>query len=145
MPGPAPKDPAQRRRRNKPARGEWQPAPGVGWQHKPFPAPPDGLLEPSRAAWETWFRAWFAAHWTPDDLPGLRQLILLYDHCERGAVKAADRSMLIRFMDSYGITPRGQVSLRWTRPKPDEKPAAAAPGGSMSSSPYGHLRVVEAG
>ena len=44
MPGPAPKKLQQRRRSNKPARGEWRAAAALGWQHNPFPAPPDGVV-----------------------------------------------------------------------------------------------------
>jgi hypothetical protein len=125
-----------RRRRNKPIRGEWQPTAGIGWQHEPFPMPPDGLLEPSRTAWETWLRAWFAAHWTPDDLPGLRQVIRLYDQVERGEFQRATELRLL--MDTYGITPKGQQDRRWTPPKSDVEPTGLTP----SAGRYGHLRAV---
>jgi large subunit ribosomal protein L6 len=65
-------------------RGEWTPAAGIGWQHEILPDAPTGLLKASKDAWAIWFRAWFAAHWTPDDLPGLRQVVRLYDQVERG-------------------------------------------------------------
>jgi hypothetical protein len=119
-----------------PIRGEWQPSTGSGWQHSPFPAPPDGLLTPSRAAWEVWFRAWFASHWTPDDLPGLRQVIRLYDQVERGEFQRATELRLS--MDTYGITPKGQQDRRWAAPKSQSEPLAAAP----AAGKYGHLRAV---
>jgi hypothetical protein len=119
--GQAPKDQTQRRNRTDPGRGEWHPAAGVGWQHGATPAPPDGLLEATRQAWDTWMAAWFAAHWTPDDLPGLRTLIRLYDQVERGEWPRATELRLS--MDTYGITPKGQQDRRWARPV-DEKPAA---------------------
>lgn len=110
--------------------------PGVGWQHTPFPQPPDGMREASRVAWETWMHAWFAAHWTPDDLPGLRKVILLYDATERGELH---RSAELRMaMDNYGITPKGQQDRRWTRPKADEEPIGEQP----KTGAYAHLRVV---
>lgn len=98
--------------------------------------PPDGLLQPSRAAWETWFRAWFAAHWTPDDLPGLRQVVRLYDQVERGEFQRATELRLS--MDTYGITPKGQQDRRWAPPKaePESLPQPVAAG------KYGHLRAV---
>jgi hypothetical protein len=130
--GPVPKVKAQRRRRNAPKRGEWQPTPGIGWQHQLFPVPPDGLLETSRSAWETWFRAWFAAHWTPDDLPGLRQVIRLYDQMERGQFQRASELRLA--MDTYGITPKGQQDRRWL--PPERRSPIGVP------DPYAHLRVV---
>ncbi len=117
MSGPAPQE--TRRRRNVPVRGDWQATPGVGWQHGELPKPPDGLLAASRDAWQTWMRSWFAAHWTPDDLPGLRKVINLYDATERGElIRSAELRMS---MDGYGITPKGQQDRRWTRPKPDER------------------------
>jgi hypothetical protein len=123
--GPAPKDPATRRRRNPPAR-EWKPTPGSGWQHGKIPPTPEGLMPASVTAWETWFKAWFAAHWTPDLLPGLRQVIRLYDEVERGEFQ---RSAELRLsLDTYGITPKGQQDRRWERPSADPAPAAPAPG-----------------
>lgn len=133
MPGPAPAE--NRRRRNVPARGDWHSTDAAGWQHGQIPAPPDGLKDISLWAWETWFRAWFAAYWTPDDVPGLRQLIRLYDEVERGGVKAADRSELRQLMDNYGITPKGQQDRRWKRPQP-QAPAKPA----ERESRYRHLR-----
>lgn len=134
----APLKPAsQRRTRHKPLR-EWQPAPGVGWQHGPIPAPPDGLMAPTRTAWETWFKAWFASHWTPADLPGLGVLIRQFDVIERGHAKANDITATVRLMDNYGITPAGQQSRRWEAPKADET-AKAAP---VQGGRYAHLRSV---
>ena len=108
--GRVPKDPHQRRNTSEaPIRGDWQATPGIGWQHGEIPPPPDGLLAPSRVAWETWMRAWFAAHWTPDDLPGLRKVVQLYDATERGELH---RSAELRMsMDNYGITPKGQQRM----------------------------------
>lgn len=136
MPGPAPA--RTRRRRNKPQRGEWRSTAKVGWQHGEVPPPPDGLRDESLWAWRTWFAAWFAAHWTRDDLPGLRLLVRLYDEVERGGVKAADRAELRQLMDSYGITLKGQQDRRWVRPEPeDEKPSPA-----RRSARYAHLSVL---
>jgi hypothetical protein len=81
-----------------------------------LPAPPEGILESSLGTWETWFKAWWAAHWTPDDLPGLRLLIRLYDRVSRGDVRRLGE--LRQLMDSYGITPKGQQDRRWLRPEP---------------------------
>lgn len=140
MPGPAPKDPALRRRRNKPVSGEWQPTKTVGWRFGDVPEAPDGLLKPSLAAWQAWFSAWFASHWTPDDLPGLRHLIQLYDAFERGEFQ---RSAELRMgSDGYGITPHGQQALHWAPPKADEAPKGQEAPIDDSASPYGHLRPL---
>lgn len=81
-------------------------------------------------------RAWFAAHWTPDDLPGLRKVVKLYDATERGELH---RSAELRMsMDGYGITPKGQQDRRWTRPKADEAPAAPSP----TTGKYARLKAV---
>lgn len=141
--GPAPK--LTRRRANVPARGEWQPAPGVGWQHGDIPPPPPKLLAASRTAWRTWMRAWFASYWTADDLPALRQVIRLYDQVERGEFQRATE---LRYaMDSYGITPKGQQDRRWVAPARGAVPAVDAPTEVAApveepESPYAGLRVV---
>lgn len=140
--GPAPKAAALRRNKSeKPVRGDWSPTPGVGWQPGPIPAAPDGLLEPSRQAWTTWMAAWFASHWSLDDLPGLRVLVRLYDQVERGEYQRAGELRLQ--MDTYGITPKGQQDRRWAPPaKPEE---AEQPVTEPSRSRYGHLRAVGGG
>jgi hypothetical protein len=77
----------------------------TGWQHGDVPAPPAGLLKASQKAWATWMGAWFAAHWTPGDLPGLWVVIGLYDRVERGEFhRSAEWRM---WADTYGITPKG--------------------------------------
>jgi len=87
----------------------------------------------SRTAWKTWMGAWFAAHWAPEDLPGLRQVIRLYDQVERGEYVRATELRLA--MDTYGITPKGQQDRRW---KPPETPSAPV----QKLSHYAHLRAV---
>lgn len=136
--GPALK--AQSVTRHKPIRGEWQPTPGVGWQHGQMPTPPAGLQTATRSAWRTWFHAWFASHWTPDDLPILRQVIRLYDKLERGDASSSERSEFRQLADTYGITPKGQQDRRWAAPKADE-PTPQAQTDEIDDL-YGHLRVV---
>lgn len=154
----APKLPGQRRRRNTPERGEWQPTEAEGWQHGEIPEPPDGLLAVSEEVWKTWFGAWFAAHWTPENVPGLRIVIALYDERERYrldptliSMKAngdeivsqkRDPSAELRYwMAEYGISPKGQQDRRWMRAEKDrddrrERTKLAR------RRPYGHLAVV---
>lgn len=105
-------------------------------------------------------RSWFAAHWTPDDLPGLRRVAQLYDLCERYAddpfIETETRkgdvvyiprphpaAELRQMMDNYGITPKGQQDRRWVRPKADAKPGTRSGAkAAKADAPYGHLRVV---
>lgn len=155
--GKTPKAPSERRRANVPLRGEWQSSPGVGWQFGPIPAPPAGIGAASREVWTVWMRAWFASHWTPDDLPGLVVVIRLYDQCQRafedpfietegpgGRLVFIERrnptSELRQMLDNYGISPKGQMDRRWAPPaKADpEIDRAFVPEGSA----YGHLRAV---
>lgn len=135
MSGPAPKPDDQRRRANAPER-PWRPAPATGWQHGPTPKPPTGLTAAARQAWKVWFAAWFAAFWSPEDVPALRHLVALYDQVERGEFQR--HSELRLAMDTYGITPKGQQDRRWLPPKTDDKPAKETPTGQK----YGHLRSV---
>lgn len=173
MPGRGPAPAANRRRRNKPARGEWAATPGSGWQHSEvIPEPPDGLSEVSLDTWRTWFASWFAANWMPSDLPGLRIVIGLYEQCEsyrddpyterttRGGdsmfvLKPNPVTELRQLMDNYGITPKGQQDRRWVRDttapeaparsKPRAgKPAAGKPA-QETAAPYRHLSVVAGG
>jgi hypothetical protein len=132
-----------RRRRNTPELGEWVQGDGNGWAHGDIPEPPDGLKEPSLEAWRTWFSAWFATHWTPDDVPGLRLVIRMYDDVERGTqTKAADRASLHAWMRSYGITPDGQQKLRWQRPTPAEVPSSQSQPSGAAADKYAHLTIL---
>jgi hypothetical protein len=80
--------------------------------------------------------SWIAAHWTETDLPGLRQVIRLYDQVERGEFVRSTELRLA--MDTYGITPKGQQDRRWTPPKAEAPASEAAPADKF----YGHLRAV---
>jgi hypothetical protein len=131
--GPAPKAPGTRRGRRPLARGDWQMSPDIGWQHGDIPAPPDGLPPSSVAAWNTWFGAWWAAHWGPWDVPGLRCVVRLYNAMETGDFARAGEYRM--WADNYGITPKGRQDHRWL------PPVAAAPA-SPTPDRYGHLRAV---
>jgi hypothetical protein len=137
--GPAPKPPELRRDQHQKLRGEWQAAEGAGWQHGSIPKPPDGLLKPSKEAWSIWMKAWFAAHWTPEDIPGLRQVIRLYDQVERGEFQRAAELRLQ--MDTYGITPKGQQDRRWQPPKKQE--TAKEAGKVLRSKRWADLKVAD--
>ena len=116
--GPAPK--ARRYRRAKPGRGEWAPSPDGAWQHD-LPSAPSGVLPASERIWEGWFKAWWAAHWTPDDVPMLRFVLRLHDRVLRGDLKRLPE--LRQWLDTYGITPKGQQDRRWQRPEPPRPPS----------------------
>lgn len=96
------------------------------------------MRKASQDAWFTWMSSWVAAHWTPMDIPGLRQLIRLYNQVERGEYQRATELRLQ--MDGYGLTPKGQQDRRWQAPS-DEKPKRPTMP-SVTGTPYEHLRVV---
>lgn len=135
--GRAPKPRSERVNSAAAARGEIQHAESVGWQCGDVPAAPDGLMPASVDAWSTWMGSWFASFWTPADVPGLRQLIRLYDQVERGKFQRAAETRLQ--MDTYGITPKGQQDRRWRPPKGDVEPVKAA---GSASNRYGRLSSV---
>ena len=118
--GPAP-DPV-RVRLDKPVRGDWKAADAIGWRYGKVPPCPADVEPATRRAWKTWFGSWFAAFWTPEDLPGLRLLALIHDAVERGGFTRAPELRL--WMDTYGITPKGQQDRRWRRP---DEPRTARP------------------
>jgi hypothetical protein len=102
-----------------------------------IPELPEGMMPASVEAWNVWFRAWFSAHWTVDDVPGLRQLIRLYDQVERGEFQRAGELRIQ--MDTYGITPKGQQDRRWKAPTAPT-PAGSLPAPTGTGKRYGHLR-----
>lgn len=135
MRGRPPLEPEQRKNpRSKPDRN-WTQAPSRGWQHGDVPECPEGLMPASQNAWAVWLTAWFAAFWSPDDLPGLRTLIRVYDQVERGEFQRAAELRLQ--MDTYGITPKGQQDRRW-KPAVEDEPGKLV--GRISR--YDHLRTV---
>lgn len=165
MPGPPPKKPDERRRRNAPAGGEWAHAPGFGWQHGGKPRCPAGLLESTRAVWKIWLESWEAAFWSADDLPALQRMIRLYDECERlqlgeladlvsiedVEVTAKTTRVVLEFrqrptpphaelrqlMDRFGLNPLARQKLRWLPPLEGEQTAAG-----KTKRRYGHLEAV---
>lgn len=137
--GPPPKDPSERRRREPPGRGDWVHAPGVGWQHGEVPPPPTKLLKASRDAWATWMASWVAAHWAPELLPGLRQLIRLYDRVERGEFQRAGELRLT--LEVYGLTPKGVQDRRWKPPAEEEAGRGRADRGPRRPDP--RLQLIQ--
>jgi hypothetical protein len=143
--GPAPKEHRQRTRDEKRReRGNWSASDGIGWQHGEIPSPPSDMLPAAVEAWQTWMRSWPAAHWTPGDLPALRVAIRLYDQVERGKFpRAAELRM---WLDTLGISPKGQQDRRWRAPEHPPKPTAVERSARLRrpsagvTSIYDHLR-----
>lgn len=117
--GPAPKDPAQRRRRNEPARGEWIDLPEL---EKPvLPTLPrrgarGGWSARTRTAWAQWRRDPATAMFGPSEIAAAIDLAYLHHDWSRGESKLA-AEIRIR-MDGLGLTPKGKRDLRWRVPPP---------------------------
>lgn len=91
---------------------KWQLAEHEGWQHGKVPSCPKGLSAHGQKAWRTWMNAWWACFYTPDDLPGLELLVLLYD---KVLLEQIDVSKITPLLDRYGITPKSRQDLRWAQ------------------------------
>lgn len=121
-PAPAPKD--QRRRRNKPARGEW-----VDLAPLKEPAIPSlAELEPeviwgegTVRAWEAWRKDPVTALWTEADLAYAVDTILLHN---ADPVKNAAEIRLR--MTTLGLNPKGKRDLRWRVPGDPQREAEEA-------------------
>jgi len=140
--GRAPKDPAARRTRHAPRRGEWQPTPSEGWQHGRIPDPPEGLSPAAVDAWNTWLRAWWAAHWGPGDVPTLHVVIGLFDSVARRKASTATYSELRLWLDNIGVSPKGRQDRRWVRPESASALKRVSTSDRLPST-YAHLKVVD--
>lgn len=136
MPGPPPKPPEQRARRNKPTFEEKPSIEGKTWEGRRPPCPP-GVSAEAKRTWAAWFDAWWSQHWTAADVPQLRLALRAYD------LAAEDPTQLPKFTplaDALGLTPKGRMTLRWLQPKP----ATGAQASTPAPTPGGRrLRIVD--
>lgn len=132
MPGPTPKPPSQRQRRNRPK--DMRVIPG-GLANREVPPPPDGLLKQTRETWDRYWRSDIAQLAEPDtDLEALERLFSLYDE-RRRAYRSfrkerfvegskgqrvlnplgrliSDLDKEIRMLeDRFGLTPKSRLAL----------------------------------
>jgi hypothetical protein len=135
MPGPNPKFPEQRRRRNAPASGEWVTLPAepfVGDQ----PKMPELRSLEAVLTWELWWSSPMAHMWTEADWPGLLRLIFLIDSEARGL----DHLKEIRMQEErFGLSPKGRQSLHWRLSEPEEPTK-----GKVLVGRWADLKVVDA-
>ena len=132
--GPAPKDPAERRRRNKPA-------------VEPVVIQGDGVVrgmdlpplvewpEPTRTWWETWRSSAQAATFTDTDWSFLLDTALLHARLWTGESSAAAELRLR--VAKFGATPEDRARLHMSIEEPEAAAAGAAKG-----KRYSHLRVA---
>lgn len=137
MPGPAPKEPESRRRRNVPASGEWVTLPSEPYTG-PRPNMPALDAEDAVATWELWWRSPMAHMWTEGDWPGLCRLIVLIDQ----GVDVEYMKEIRMQEDRFGLSPKGRQALHW-RFVPGEPEPVAPAAKSKSKARYAHLKVVD--
>jgi hypothetical protein len=80
---------------------------------------------------------WVAAHWIEGDLPQLRHMVRLYDAVELGQLTRAPE--LRYWLDTYGLTPKGQQDRRWIPPEDVPLPVDQR---RRDLDHYRHLREV---
>lgn len=132
--GPAPKDPATRRRRNA------DPVPSTvlaADEAVRGPELPVGFDWPAPTCrwWETWRRSPMAQTFTDTDWDFLLDTALL--HAELWAGNGAVASELRLRVAKFGATPEDRARLRVQIAEPESSPAGAERKGR-----YGHLRAV---
>lgn len=112
MPGPAPKHPSSRARRNRPAAGDWITLPADPYEGpRPDYEPPTPYLA---EVWESWWSSPMAHMWPRSDWPFLVMLIQLM-----GAGAESDGRTLAeirQWSDKFGLTPEGRQKRRWMLP-----------------------------
>ena len=129
MPGPPPKNPATRQRRNrKPTSAALEPAPSA--LERALPERDDG--EPWHDQAEAlWSEAWaspMAAEYLEADIPGLLLLVdLMHQYWRKPGVKIASELRQQRI--AYGLDPMARRRLQWevARVREAERKADPAP------------------
>ena len=115
MPGPAPKHPLARRRRNAPAGGEWVDPPPLDKPVLQALPPRSGEGDWSKWArdvWESWRQDAATAQWTSADVHYALDTLTLIDACACKPRTAFAAEIRLR-MDGLGLTPKGRRNLRW--------------------------------
>lgn len=149
--GPAPADKSERRRRNKPARGEWvdlEPLEAPSLPELP-PCPlrhpdtgePENWSDRAKAAWQAWREDPVTQYYTPADIAYIKDLLLLYE-----TMRSTTANEVRLRMDGLGLTPKGKKDLRYRIPDPGEageKPRQRRAASKAGSERRGRLSVVK--
>ena len=142
MPGPAPKQPGQRRRRNIPAGGEWQELPREGRKGKPPVWPLGACSAEMDKHWRRLWRTPQATKWQDvkgSDLMVARYVTLTMELYDLGAMRVSAQIAAfpeLRLLeDGLGLSPKGMQQLRWQL-APDEPVAVEEPSGVATMAAY---------
>lgn len=146
MPGPIPKDPRLRQRRNRVAGAAVLPAEGRQGPTPPLPrrAKDENPWHP--ATLDYWRKAWaspMATEWIEADIPGLVQLFQLIDRFNHGEHALAAEIRLQRVC--YGLTPIDRRRLQWEVEKVEQakRRQPAPPRSRRPSDPLRFLKAVK--
>lgn len=147
MPGPAPKPPEERRRRNAPASGEWITLPAEPYEG-PRPKLPSRMngRKPSAATaatWESWWADPAAHMWTPSDHQALLRLIRLVEDYHVTAKLDVLREIRLQ-LAMFGLTPAGRQQRHWNLPSTAGH-QSEAPTPPKRSSSRRRFQVVDGG
>ena len=138
--GRVPKEPAVRRGRTAPLRGDWVEIPTVNLRRAPAmpTAPRGGWSAGAKLAWKAWWSDGASTQWSPADREAVRQLAYLLHDQERGKVSVASEVRLRA--DALGLSQKGKRDFRWKIAADEVAAEPAAP----KSPRREHLRVVGA-
>lgn len=149
MPGPPPKDPALRVRRNKTStRASLGRAPAARKRALPSRAPHGKAWHAeTRRTWNEWWASPQAREWSEIHVSGLLRLIVLVEDfwCADNATARKVAAAEIRLQGvEFGLTPLAERRLQWERIHEEDeqsrKPVAAPPARPPSGDP--RLRLV---
>jgi len=113
VPGPPPKPPGQRRRRNAGPPATVLPAEG---RQEPVPELPDreiGWLPSTREWWGRIWRSPMATQWIEADRNTLLRLAMMRDWETRGDGGTVLRREIRLLEDAFGLNPASRARLRW--------------------------------
>lgn len=154
MPGPAPKPPGQRRRRNTDGSApRWKTLPpDSGRDAPPLLKREAGWSEQVIDWWKTIWASPMAALWLPADMGALHDLAELRQQFADGENVS---SHIRAIEDRVGLTPKSRNMLAWQVPVPGVDPLPGTPGPvepaaepareATSGAPVRRLRAVDPG
>lgn len=137
--GRAPKDPAERRNRTPPSRGEWVDLEPLT---KPvLPELPGEEWSPrTRVAWAAWRADPVTSQYSSADVQAAIDLAYVYEQWVDGRAVADE---VRQRQDRLGLNPKGKRDLRWRVAEPEEPAKATPKARKKSSARQARLSVVK--
>lgn len=149
MPGPPPKDPALRVRRNRVATRAKLPA-GQRARKRRLPRRMPAWHAETRRTWDEWWSSPQAAEWTQIHVSGLFRLIVLVDDFWRASTAKERKEIAgeLRLQGGeFGLSPMAERRLQWERIHEEDEAAKKAKAARPAPPPSGdpRLRLVKSG